>query len=112
MDCIFCKIISGDLPSKKVYEDEKVLAFHDINPIAPVHVLIIPKKHISSVLAIQAEDKELIGHIHLVAQQVAEQMDLHASGFRVITNIGEHGQQTVHHLHYHIIGGRQLQWTM
>jgi histidine triad (HIT) family protein len=112
MDCIFCKIIDGAIPSKKVYEDEQVLAFHDINPIAPVHVLVIPKKHITSVLAIQDEDKELIGHLHLVIQKVAKEMGIDQSGFRVITNTKEHGQQTVFHLHYHVIGGRQLTWTM
>lgn len=110
MDCIFCKIIQGEIPSKKVYEDEHVLAFHDINPIAPVHVLTIPKKHISSLLEIQEEDKELIGHLHLALQKVAKEMGVAESGFRVITNIGEHGQQTVSHLHYHVIGGRQLEW--
>lgn len=112
MDCIFCKIINGDIPSNKVYEDDQVLVFHDINPIAPVHVLAIPKKHISSLLEIGQEDKELIGHIHLVLQQVAEKLGVKEEGFRVVTNIGPHGQQTVFHLHYHLIGGRQLQWNM
>lgn len=112
MDCLFCKIINNDIPSKKVYEDEHVLAFHDINPIAPVHVLIIPKKHISSVLDVKEEDKELIGHLHLSIQKVAQEMGLTESGFRVVTNTGQHGQQTVFHLHYHIIGGRQLEWKM
>lgn len=112
MDCLFCKIVNNEIPSKKVYEDEHVVAFHDINPIAPVHVLMIPKKHISSLLAIAPEDKELIGHLHLALQNVAETMDLKDSGFRVITNIGQHGQQTVFHLHYHLIGGKQLEWKM
>lgn len=110
MDCIFCKIIAGEIPSKKVYEDERVLAFHDINPIAPVHVLVIPKQHISSLLAIQPDDKELVGELHLALQNVAKEMGVADSGFRVITNTGTHGQQTVHHLHYHLIGGRQLEW--
>jgi histidine triad (HIT) family protein len=74
MDCLFCKIVNGEIPSKKVYEDDHVLAFHDINPVAPVHVLIIPKKHIQSVMAIETEDKELIGHLHLSLQKVAETM--------------------------------------
>ncbi|GAB7386271.1 histidine triad nucleotide-binding protein [Bacillaceae bacterium] len=112
MDCIFCKIVKGEVPSKKVYEDEHVLAFHDINPIAPIHVLAIPKKHIVSVLDINEEDKELIGHLHLALQKVAKELGVDKSGFRVITNTGPHGQQTVFHLHYHLIGGRQLQWTM
>lgn len=110
MDCIFCKIVKGEIPSKKVYEDEHVLAFHDINPIAPIHVLTIPKKHIASVLDIREEDKELIGHLHLSLQQAARELGVAESGFRVITNTGEHGQQTVSHLHYHLIGGRQLEW--
>lgn len=109
-DCIFCKIIKGDIPSNKVYEDEHVVSFHDISPLAPVHVLTIPKKHIPSLLEIGEEDKELIGHIHLVLQKVAKQLGVDESGFRVVTNIGEHGQQTVKHLHYHLIGGRQLHW--
>ncbi|CAM3226000.1 histidine triad nucleotide-binding protein [Brevibacillus invocatus] len=112
MDCIFCKIVAGEIPSTKVYEDEHVVAFHDINPIAPVHVLMIPKKHIPSLLDIQSEDKELIGHLHLALQKVAEQMEVTEPGFRVVTNIGKHGQQTVFHLHYHLIGGKQLSWTV
>lgn len=109
-DCIFCKIVKGDLPSNKVYEDDLVVSFHDISPLAPVHVLTIPKKHIASVLEIGEENKELIGHIHLVLQKVAKQMGVDESGFRVVTNVGVHGQQTVKHLHYHLLGGRQLQW--
>jgi histidine triad (HIT) family protein len=112
MDCIFCKIVKGELPAKKVYEDEHVVAFHDINPVAPVHVLAIPKKHITSLLDIQPEDKELIGHLHLSLQKVAAEMGVQESGFRVITNTGQHGQQTVFHIHYHLIGGRQLEWKM
>jgi len=112
LDCIFCKIANGELPSQKVYEDEHVVAFHDINPIAPVHVLMIPKKHIQSLLAIEPEDKELVGHLHLALQKVAETMEVKDPGFRVVTNIGKHGQQTVFHLHYHLIGGKQLEWTM
>lgn len=112
VDCIFCKIVKGEIPSKKVYEDDRVVAFHDINPIAPVHVLVIPKKHIPSVLDIQEEDRELISHLHLCLQKVAKEMQVDQSGFRVVTNTGKHGQQTVFHLHYHVIGGRQLEWKM
>lgn len=111
-DCIFCKIVKGEIPSKKVYEDDYVLSFHDIQPIAPVHILTIPKKHIPSLLALTAEDKELIGHLHLALQEVARITGVDKDGFRVVTNTGVHGQQTVHHLHYHLIGGRQLKWTM
>ncbi|QAY67604.1 histidine triad nucleotide-binding protein [Paenibacillus protaetiae] len=110
MDCIFCKIVSGEIPSTKVYEDEHVVSFKDISPLAPVHILTIPKKHIPSLLGIGEEDKELIGHLHLALQKVAKLTGVDESGFRVITNTGEHGQQTVHHLHYHLIGGRQLEW--
>lgn len=110
MDCIFCKIINGEIPSKKVYEDEHALAFHDINPLAPVHVLVIPKRHIPSVLALTEEDQELVGQLHLSIQKVAKEMGVDETGFRVITNTGVHGQQTVAHLHYHVIGGRQLEW--
>lgn len=112
MDCIFCKIVNGEIPSKKVYEDEHVVAFEDINPIAPVHILTIPKKHISSVLDIKEEDKELIGNLHLALQKVAEKVGVKEDGFRVITNTGVHGQQTVFHIHYHLVGGRQLEWKM
>jgi histidine triad (HIT) family protein len=109
-DCIFCKIVAGELPSQKVLETEEVLAFHDIRPQAPVHVLLIPKKHIASAHEIQAEDAELVGRLHLAAQNVAEQLGIAKDGYRLVTNVGFHGQQTVPHLHYHLIGGRQLQW--
>jgi histidine triad (HIT) family protein len=109
-DCLFCKIVAGELPSQKVYETDEVLAFHDIRPQAPVHVLVIPKKHIPSAHHIEDEDCALIGRIHLAAQRVAEQLGIAKDGYRIVTNIGQHGQQTVPHLHYHVIGGRQLQW--
>ncbi|WDM02821.1 histidine triad nucleotide-binding protein [Alicyclobacillus cycloheptanicus] len=109
-DCLFCKIVKGELPSEKVLETDDVLAFQDIRPTAPVHVLLIPKKHIPSAHHIQPEDAELIGRIHLAAQQVAEKVGVAKDGYRLVTNIGFHGQQTVHHLHYHLVGGRQLQW--
>ena len=112
MDCIFCKIIAGEIPSKKIYEDEHVLAFHDINPIAPVHALVIPKKHITNVLAIGEDDAQTLLHIHQGIQKTAQALGVAESGFRVITNTGEHGQQTVFHIHYHVIGGRQLKWDM
>ncbi|MBE3596333.1 MAG: histidine triad nucleotide-binding protein [Hydrogenibacillus sp.] len=111
-NCIFCKIIRGELPSQKVHEDEETLAFHDINPIAPVHVLVVPKRHIASVLELTETDAPLIGRIHRTIQRVAKELGVDESGFRVVTNTGAHGQQTVFHLHYHVIGGRQLTWTM
>lgn len=109
-DCIFCKIAKGEMTSNKVLETDDALAFHDLRPQAPVHVLVIPKKHISSAHDIQPEDQQLIGHLHLVAQKVADQLGIAKDGYRLVTNVGFHGQQTVPHLHYHLIGGRQLQW--
>ena len=105
-DCIFCKIINGDIPSKKVYEDEKVIAFNDINPIAPIHILVVPKKHIDSL--IELEDEELLIHIHKIIKQIAKDKGLDEKGFRVLTNIGEDGGQAVKHLHFHILGGTKL----
>lgn len=110
MDCIFCKIISGDIPSTKVYEDELVFAFKDINPEAPVHVLIVPKEHIESVAHLDVAHHPLIGHIHLIAKQIAENEGIDQSGYRLLTNIGKDGGQSVLHLHYHLLGGRQLKW--
>jgi histidine triad (HIT) family protein len=110
MDCFFCKIVAGELPSKTIYEDEHVLAFHDINPVAPVHALVIPKKHIVNVLDLKEDDALVLSKIHQAIQKVAAELGVDKSGFRVVTNTGEHGQQTVFHLHYHVIGGRQLKW--
>ena len=109
-DCLFCKIVSGEIPSTKVYEDELVYAFRDINPQAPTHVLVIPKKHIKSVMEIQDEDNELLSRIFRVIKTVAKQEGIDEKGFRVVSNIGEDGQQTVPHLHFHVIGGRSMQW--
>ncbi|WAH35780.1 histidine triad nucleotide-binding protein [Alicyclobacillus dauci] len=109
-DCLFCKLVSGEIPSDKVYEDDEVLAFRDIRPQTPVHVLVIPKKHIQSAQTVTAEDAGLIGRLHSVIPQVAETLGVAKDGYRVVTNIGLHGQQTVPHLHYHILGGRQLGW--
>ncbi|KPV43635.1 histidine triad nucleotide-binding protein [Alicyclobacillus ferrooxydans] len=109
-DCLFCKIVSGEVPSNKVLETDDVLAFHDIRPQAPVHVLVIPKKHIPSAHHIEASDAAALLHIHEAAQKVAEELGIAENGYRLVTNIGFHGQQTVAHLHYHVLGGRQLQW--
>jgi len=107
MDCIFCAIINGDIPSKKVYEDEYCYAFHDIDPQAPVHCLVIPKKHIASVNDVNEENAEYLRAIFLAIPKVAAELGL-TQGYRVITNCGENGAQTVHHLHFHILGGKQL----
>lgn len=110
MDCLFCRIAAGDIPSTKAYEDEQVLAFHDINPAAPVHVLIIPKKHFASVLDLGAGDAMLIGHMFQVAQQLAAELGIKEKGFRLVFNTGADGGQTVDHLHMHLLGGRSMGW--
>jgi histidine triad (HIT) family protein len=110
MDCIFCKIIKGEIPSTKVYEDDKVLAFKDITPAAPVHILIIPKEHIPSATAVNSENSHVVGHIFEVAQRIAVEMGISETGFRVVNNCGEDGGQTVNHLHFHLLGGRSMQW--
>ncbi len=109
-DCIFCKIIAGEIPSNKVYEDDEVLAFRDITPQAPVHILVIPKKHISSILAAQPEDAALLWHITQVIQTVAKEQGLAENGFRIAVNTGRDGAQSVPHLHFHILGGRAMGW--
>lgn len=108
MDCIFCKIGSGELPSKKIFEDDHCVAFYDIAPAAPVHALVIPKKHLSSIL--EADDEGLLGHLLAVARDVAKSEGLAESGFRLVINTGKDGGQSVNHLHIHVIGGRSLAW--
>lgn len=107
-DCIFCKIISKELPSSIVYEDDDVLAFNDINPAAPIHILIIPKKHISDMTEVAEEDLELIGKIHGVAIKIAKEQGFSEKGFRLINNCKEDGGQEVFHLHYHLLAGKKL----
>ena len=107
-DCIFCKIIKGEIPSNKVYEDDDVLAFYDINPAAPIHILVIPKKHIDCIAHLQQEDELLIGKIYGVINKIAEEKGFKEQGFRVIVNSGEDGGQEVMHLHFHILAGRKL----
>ena len=110
MDCLFCKIAAGEIPSTKVYEDDMVYAFRDIEPQAPVHVLIIPKQHIASANEINDENCAIVGHIFKVAAEIAKNEGIAEDGYRIVTNIGENGGQTVKHLHYHMLGGRYLQW--
>ena len=110
MSCIFCKIVEGEIPAKKVYEDEDVLVFHDINSVAPVHVLIIPKKHLAKIADITINDAVLMGKLMLTARKVAEQLGVAESGFRLVINNGESANQTVFHLHIHLIGGRAMTW--
>ena len=111
MDCIFCKIIAGDIPSTKVYEDETVLAFRDIAPQAPTHILVIPKTHIPSVDGITAENSAVVAHIFQVIPQIAKAEGLE-NGYRVVSNCGADAGQTVQHLHFHILGGKQLALEM
>lgn len=109
--CLFCKIVAGDIPSTKVYEDETVLAFRDINPQAPTHILVIPKTHIAGAADITAENSALVAHCLEVAAIVARQEGLE-NGFRIVSNCGDDAGQTVHHLHFHILGGRKLALEM
>lgn len=109
MDCLFCKIISGEIPSSKVYEDEKVFAFNDIDPQAPVHVLIVPKDHIASVDDVNESNSSLIAHIFEVAPIIAKQQGL-TDGYRIVNNCGDRAGQTVKHIHFHLMGGRDFAW--
>lgn len=110
-DCIFCKIAQKEIPSQLVYEDEQVAVFRDLEPQAPVHVLVIPKKHVQSLLALTAVDKDLISHIMIdVIPQLAKELQVDEKGFRVVANTGDEGGQSVEHLHFHLLGGRSMQW--
>lgn len=110
-DCIFCKIASKEIPSTLIYEDDTVAAFHDLDPKAPVHVLVIPKKHVESLAALREEDKELAAHILVdVIPKLARELGICEEGFRTVANTGDNGGQTVKHLHFHLLGGRFMQW--
>ena len=111
VDCLFCKIVAGEIPSTKVYEDDQVLAFRDIAPMAPTHILVIPKTHIGSVAEINADNSGVVSHIFEVIPQIAAAEGL-ANGYRVVSNCGQDAGQTVHHLHFHILGGRELTLEM
>ncbi len=111
MDCIFCKIVAGEIPSAKVYEDENVYAFRDIQPQAPVHVLVVPKAHIASADEVSAENAALVAEIFKAIPKIAKAEGL-ANGYRVITNCGEDGCQSVKHLHFHVLGGKKLSERM
>ncbi|WP_416197747.1 MAG: Histidine triad (HIT) family protein [Sporanaerobacter sp.] len=109
-DCIFCKIAHGEIPADKIYEDDKVIVFNDINPQSPVHFLVIPKEHISSIKEIDENNVSIISHIVLIIKKIAKEKGLDEKGYRIINNCGEYGGQTVEHLHFHVLGGRQLLW--
>lgn len=108
-ECIFCKIVKGEIPSKKAYEDDRVLAFYDINPVAPVHILVIPKEHIESLAQVKNEQLELIGYLHGVISHIAKDLNLD-NGYRVVNNCGKDGGQEVDHLHFHLLGGKKMSW--
>ena len=111
-DCIFCKIISGDIPSTNVFRDEQVTAFRDLNPAAPTHILLVPNKHIDSINALAAEDEQLIGHLFTTAKQLAAQEGIAEGGYRLIINTNPHAGQTVFHLHLHLLGGAPMKHPM
>ncbi len=106
--CIFCKIVKGEIPARIVYEDDLVMAFHDINPQAPIHILIIPKEHIPTVNELEENHKELIGHIFLVAKKIAKDLEVAESGYRILVNCNRDGGQEIYHLHYHFFAGKPL----
>lgn len=109
-DCLFCKIIAGEIPSKKVYEDEYVYAFYDINPIAPVHVLVVPKQHMASADEVTAENSACVAKVFEAIAKIAKQLDL-KDGYRVVNNCGEKAGQTVFHLHFHLLAGGSFDWA-
>lgn len=111
MDCLFCRIIKGEIPSTKVYEDDKVLAFRDINPMAPTHILVIPKEHIGGVDELNADNSAVVAYIFAKIAEIAKKEGL-TGGYRVVSNVGEDGGQTVRHLHFHILGGKKLSTEM
>ena len=109
-DCLFCKIAAGEIPSNKLYEDDTLLAFYDIDPQAPVHFLVIPKQHIASAAALTENDAALLGHIYAVMAEPCRQPAVAASGYRAVTNVGVDGGQSVKHLHFHVLAKRSLAW--
>ncbi len=111
-DCLFCKIIAGEIPSEKVYQDDLVTAFRDINPVAPTHILIIPNKHIATINDLTPEDESLVGHLFLTARSLAKEEGIDESGYRLIINVGPDGGQEIYHLHLHLIGGQKMRHPM
>ena len=107
-DCVFCKIIKGEIPSEKVYEDDEIIAFKDINPAAPIHILVIPKKHIATLLDVKEEDSYLISKIFVAINKIAKQIGIEESGFRIIANCGKDSGQEVMHIHFHLLAGKTM----
>lgn len=110
INCIFCKIANKEIPSELVYEDELVVAFNDIHPQAPIHILIIPKQHIATINDIQSSQEALVGHLFTVAQTIASTLKIATEGYRVVMNCNQYGGQAVYHIHLHLLGGKQLSW--
>uniref|UniRef100_A0A7V4JQF6 Histidine triad nucleotide-binding protein n=1 Tax=Thermodesulfobacterium geofontis TaxID=1295609 RepID=A0A7V4JQF6_9BACT len=110
MSCIFCRIVNKEITSNIIYEDEKVVAFHDISPQAPYHILVVPKKHIPTLLELTEEDKELMGYIYLVINKIAKNLGFDERGYRVVVNCKEEAGQTIFHLHFHVLAGRTMGW--
>jgi len=111
-DCLFCKIVKGEIPSTLVYQDEQVLAFRDINPVAPTHILVIPRKHIPNINDVSTEDEQLLGHMLTVVKPIADQEGITESGYRLIINNGPDANQVIFHLHLHILGGHYMRHPM
>jgi histidine triad (HIT) family protein len=109
-DCLFCKIINGEIPSEIVYQDDYVMAIKDIEPAAPVHLLLMPKMHIDSLNSVGPEHIEILGRLQLVAAQLADKMGIAEQGFRLVNNCGAWGGQAIFHIHYHLLGGKEMDW--
>ena len=109
-ECLFCNIVKGEMNTEFVYEDDKIVVFKDINPQAPVHLLLVPRRHIPTLTEMKEKDYQLVGHIFKTANQLAEEFDLAEDGFRIVSNCREAGGQTVFHIHFHLLGGRNMQW--
>lgn len=109
-DCLFCRIIKGEIPSKKVFEDDRIFGIEDINPQAPVHLLLMPKRHLSTLLDVQTDDHELMGSVFSAANRLAKEKKIDRSGFRVVVNCGAGAGQSVFHIHFHLLGGRSMLW--
>ena len=110
-DCLFCQIIAHEVPAEILYQDERVTAFRDINPAAPIHILVVPNKHISSMNEAEAEDAAVLGQMQLVAQKIAREQGIAERGYRLVTNVGKEGGQVVYHIHLHLLGGMKLSFT-
>ena len=110
LNCLFCKIVNGEIPAERIYEDDQVLAFRDINPQAPRHFLVIPKIHLSTLNDLRPEHEALVGRMHTAAKKIAEETGMSGTGYRTVTNCGDDGLQSVYHLHLHVLGGRVMKW--